>query len=281
MFQTWAISDAAIAEAVFPLVRLQSAGVEQKLLGERRGSIATVMVEGVLSPYGLWTSYRDGPGTSVSRLMQTVDELRRDPKVAAVAFLVNSPGGSSQLIPEAGDAIAGLTKSKPTAAFVQGGWCCSGAIWLASQTGRIFATRGATVGSIGSYIVATDTSTLADRIGVKIHVIRSTPLKGLGVPGEPVTDALRGEMQRLVDGSHALFRDALATGRKMTPEQLDAVATGQVWRADEAVRLRLVDSIVPSLDGAFAAAGWSGLLQSEAKSGKYQTSHNPLMPVLH
>ncbi len=106
MFQAWAISDAAIAETVFPLVRIQPGGAEQKLLGDLRGAVATVLIQGVLTPFGLWSSYRDGPGTSVSRLIQTVEELRRDPNVSAVAFLVDSPGGSSQLIPEAGDSIA-------------------------------------------------------------------------------------------------------------------------------------------------------------------------------
>ncbi len=75
-----------------------------------------------------------------------------------------------------------------------------------------------------------------------------------------MTDALRGEMQRIVDGSHAQFREALALGRKLSPEKLDAASTGQVWRAGEAVRLGLVDAVVPSLDGAFAAAGWTALL---------------------
>ncbi len=260
MIQTWLSADAGMVEAVSPLVRIQPAGTMQNLLKPPRGSVAIVTVQGILTAFGLDSPYRGGTGTSTAALIEQVDSLRISPDIMAVAFLIDSPGGQSMLIPEAADAIKDLAKSKPTVSIISGGWACSAAFWLASQTGKIFATRGSLIGSIGSYVAAVDSSGLHEKIGLKVVVVRSSPLKGSLTPGEPINDAVRSDLQRIVDATQSQFREALASGRKLAGERMSAVETGQVWRAAEAQKLGLIDGIVSGFDSAIASAGWTALL---------------------
>lgn len=257
MIECWSCADAAIVQAVAPMVRLEPAGKTRNLATIGPGSIRVVPVSGVLTPYGIDGEYRGGAGTAVADLIETVNRLTTDPNVGGVVFDFNSPGGSSTLIPEAVDAIRALSFEKPTLSLVQGGFCCSGAIFLAAGTRQIFATRGAVVGSIGTYIAVADTSKLAEKVGIQVHVIRSTPLKGLGVPGEPITDAFRAELQRFVDTINADFLEAISIGRRLKGDRLDAIATGQVWRGQKLVQLGLVDGIVPNPAAAYRRAGWA------------------------
>lgn len=256
MMECWSCADAAIVQAVAPMVRLEPAGKSRNLATFGPGSVRVVPVSGVLTPYGIDGEYRGGAGTAVADLIETVKALAADPNVKGVVFDINSPGGSSTLIPEAVDAIRALTAEKPTMSLVQGGFCCSGAMFLASGTRQIFATRGAVVGSIGTYIAVADTSKLAEKVGIQVHVVRSTPLKGLGVPGEPITDAFRAELQRFVDMVNADFLNAITIGRGLKGDRLDAIATGQLWRGQKLVQLGLVDGIVSNPAAAFQRAGW-------------------------
>lgn len=279
MMGCWTCGDAALVNAAAPLLKIEADRPPKNLSSKGAGSVRVVNITGLLTPFGLIDFIRGGMGTAVADLIDTVRKLAADSTVGAVVFLIDSPGGSSTLMPEAADEIRALSAVKPTISIVAGGYLCSGAYLLASATGMIFATRGSIVGSIGTYIVAVDSSNLHEKIGLQVHVIRSTPLKGLGIPGEPISDPYRAELQRFVDSINRDFLDVVSVGRNLKGDRLAAVATGQFWRGQELVKLGLVDAIVPNEAAAFKAAGWDGgahsLMAETPKGAVPNSDHVP------
>ena len=67
------------------------------------------------------------------------------------------------------------------------------------------------------------------------------------------TPAQSKQFQDDIARNYQYFLKLVAAGRHMTVEQADAVAQGRVWTGDQAVKLKLVDSL-GGLDDAMAAA---------------------------
>ena len=127
----------------------------------------------------------------------------------------------------------------------------SAAYKAASQAGRLSANEPAFIGSIGVYQVVEDTSEMAEKMGVKVHVISTGEFKGAGVPGAPVTDAVLQDVQNEVDALNELFMKAVAKGRHMDIRTVRKLADGRVHIAAKAQSLGLIDA-VESFDDALA-----------------------------
>ena len=69
----------------------------------------------------------------------------------------------------------------------------------------------------------------------------------------PFTPDERQKMLEQMQGTYESFVEKAAAGRKMTPEQIDAVGQGRVWTGRQARDLGLVDEL-GGLDRALAVA---------------------------
>jgi ClpP class serine protease len=67
------------------------------------------------------------------------------------------------------------------------------------------------------------------------------------------TPAQSKQFQDDIQRNYQYFLKLVAAGRHITVEQADAVAQGRVWTGDQAIKLKLVDSL-GGLDEAMAAA---------------------------
>lgn len=123
--------------------------------------------------------------------------------------------------------------------------CASAAYWIASQCSQVFATGGATVGSIGVMAAIDDTSRAKKNSGNDSIVLRSSELKGAG--NGAVTPNQIQDMQRVVMAHDAKFKSAVKSGRSGI--DMDKVGTGQVWQGQSAnsdpsaLDLGLIDGI--------------------------------------
>jgi protease-4 len=120
----------------------------------------------------------------------------------------------------------------------------SAAVWATIFAQRIFATRVTQVGSIGVVAEIVDSSGAAAQEGFKVHILSTGAYKGLGAPGTPVPPELLAEVQTIVDGIGREFFGAVRQGRHLSQARLDAVTTGQVWLAPQAMTLGLVDELM-------------------------------------
>ncbi|WP_425396516.1 signal peptide peptidase SppA [Aeoliella sp.] len=226
-------------------------------------------------------------------VMDQIDRVRKDENVVAVVLRINSPGGTvtysdylhhklRQLAD--GTIRTGKVEGKELPIVVSmGSVCASGGYYLASAVGdtpdSIFAEPATITGSIGVIIPHYDFSGTLEDWNIKDDSIVSHKLKDMGSPTKPMTPEEREIFQTLVDDMLAEFKEKIKDGRpafKANPEDLDAVATGQVFTAQQAKELGLVDQ-VDYLDAALARA--ADLAEKDMKTVRCVQYKKPPAPL--
>lgn len=186
-----------------------------------------------------------------------IDRVREDSDVVGVVVRINSPGGTvtgSDYIYHHLRALKVEREKKKEEPFPlvvsMGSICASGGYYVAMAVGdqknAIFAEPTTWTGSIGVIIPHFDLSGALNGIGANDDSIASGPLKQMGTPTRPMTEEERKILQNLVDESFKGFKEVVASGRpkfKQDSAALDAVATGQIFTAKQALERGLVDQI--------------------------------------
>lgn len=191
-------------------------------------------------------------GTSTVQLRRDVRAAAADPTVSAILLDIYSPGGAVAGTYDLAADIKAATRKKPVWAHVNE-LGASAAYWLASQADAIYANSPtAMIGSIGTVLTVYDVSQAAERDGIKAMVFRTGPLKGVGAPGDAITEEQAAYFQRMVNETQTHFDEAVRKGRGLSAAQLAAVRTGGVFSAAEALDKKLIDGI-RSLDATLAA----------------------------
>lgn len=207
-------------------------------LAVSRDGIAVISLAGTLMKQA--SSFSSSTSTVEAR--RKVRDAKSRADVLGALFVIDSPGGTVAGNQALADDIAALQAVKPTAAFIED-LGASAAYWLASQTGHIATNATGLVGSIGTFMAVRDTSKAAEDMNIKVHVIRAGALKGAGTPGTEITDEMLAAWQQMVNQLNDQFVGAVSNGRKMTVEQVLAIADGRVFVGQEALKNGLVDAV--------------------------------------
>ncbi|MGB6174970.1 MAG: signal peptide peptidase SppA [Methylocella sp.] len=173
------------------------------------------------------------------KLIQKIEDSKA---AEAVLISIDSPGGTTSGAELLYDAIRRLSAKKPTVAVV-GSMAASGGYIAALGTDRIVALGNALVGSIGVLVQYPNFAKLLDTVGVKIEDVKSSPLKASPNGFEPTSPEARAALAALVGDSFTWFKSLVKERRKMTDEQLAAVADGRVFTGRQGVDLHLVDRL--------------------------------------
>jgi protease IV len=175
-------------------------------------------------------------------IANALKRAREDSTIKAVIFRIETGGGSSL----AADVIlreAILTaKAKPLIVSM-GSAAASGGYYAAVSGGTIFANPATITGSIGIFYGKVDVVGLLGRLGVGIEQFRTAPRADAESFYRPFTDEERRELGVKVKQFYDLFIARVAEGRKMKPEDVDAVARGRVWIGAQAIDRKLVDRL--------------------------------------
>jgi signal peptide peptidase SppA len=204
-----------------------------------QNGIAVIELRGTLMKSE--SSFSESTSTVAARA--AVRQAVRDPKVSAILFLIDSPGGTVAGTSDLAAEIQAASAQKPTAAYIED-LGASAAYWVASQADTISTGPTGIVGSIGTFMAVRDTSAAAEKMGLKVHVVKAGAHKGSGTPGAAVTDEHLAEYQRMVNDLNAQFvQGALVNGRGMSAEQAATIADGRVHVGEQAKALGLVDAV--------------------------------------
>lgn len=179
---------------------------------------------------------------STNRLRRELRLAAAEPAVKGVLLYINSPGGSAAGMGDLERDLLKTAAAKPVWSYIED-IGCSGALWAAARTGRIYAEPMAFIGSIGVYSVVYDQSGQAEREGIKVHVLSTGKYKGAGVPGSTITEEQLADWQKSVEDINRFFLAAVSEGRKLSPEDTAALADGRSHIAAEAKKLNLIDEI--------------------------------------
>jgi signal peptide peptidase SppA len=201
--------------------------------------IAQIEIRGVMmkSPSSL-----DGGTSSVQARMQ-IRAARRDPAVLGVMLVMDTPGGTVKGNSDLCADVADFAAAKPIYAFIED-MCASAGVSVASQATKRYAnTDRAIYGSMGTYGVLVDSSAMAEKLGVKVHVVKAGEFKGVGEPGTAVTNAQLAEHQRLINAMNDDYVAMIAKGLRKSPAAIRELADGRVIFAADAVRAGLIDGV--------------------------------------
>lgn len=204
------------------------------------GKVAVVPVEGTL--------------TAERGVAETLRRYRQDGSVEGVVLKIRSPGGSvgaTQAVYRELRAFRG--EDRPVVAWI-GDVGASGGYYAALAADSIYALPGSITGSIGVIVQIPNAQGALEKIGLRMNVVKSGPLKDAGSPFRALGEEDREVFRQLVDDAYGQFLDAVVEGRGMARERARQLADGRVVSGERAVELGLVDG-VSTFSGALDVAG--------------------------
>ncbi len=197
---------------------------------------------GVVTIAGTITDGEGGPGSAAGDTVSGLIYDALDNKdLKALVVRVDSPGGSVMASEKIRLAINAAKAKKIPVIVSMANLAASGGYWISMPADVIFADPATITGSIGIFGVIPSAEAGLAKIGVNADGVKTTPLSG-----EP--DVLNGfspEFDRVaqsaIENGYNQFLTRVATARKKTLAQVDAVAQGRVWAGGTARELGLVD----------------------------------------
>ena len=217
--------------AVFSLVYLTlHAGGNESAFGGFGDRIGVVDLDGVIL----------SPQPVVGELKKFAD----DSSIKAIILHVNSPGGGVAASEEICREVKRIhdQKKKPIVVSIETVGA-SGAYYIASASGKIYADKGSIVGSIGVIAQWINYGDLLKWAKLKDVVLKTGEFKDTGNPARDLTPAERAYMQSLIDNMFGQFVQAVADGRGLKFDDVKVIADGKVWTGQQALSMKLIDQV--------------------------------------
>lgn len=186
------------------------------------------------------------------RFAEIIQKIRKDEDVKAVVLRVNSPGGSV-LASEKIKAQIDSLKVPVIASY--GDYAASGGYWISAGCDYIYADASTITGSIGVFSMVPDLKkTVNEKLHINITSVTSNKHTDMYDMMRPLDNQEVAQMQASVEQIYDRFTQIVADGRKMTVEEVDAIAQGRVWSGTQALGIGLVDAIGTLEDAIIHAA---------------------------
>ncbi|NJM78977.1 MAG: signal peptide peptidase SppA [Flavobacterium sp.] len=175
-------------------------------------------------------------------IKRSLKEAREDDDVKAIVLRVDSPGGSALTSELIWREIEITKKVKPVVVSM-GNVAASGGYYIACNADKIFAEPNTITGSIGVFGMLPNMNQLAKNIGINAEQVQTHKNASGYSLFEPLNEDFKMFTQEGVESIYTTFLSRVATGRKMTTEQVDAIAQGRVWTGTDALKNGLVDEL--------------------------------------
>jgi protease IV len=202
-------------------------------------------------------------GITARSLVNDVNAAVENPKVKAIVLRVDSPGGdalASDIIAEAFKKAKGKKPIIVSQGYVAG----SGGYWLSMYADTIVAAPTTITGSIGvaggwlyNKSAKEWLGLSTDHVQVGAHADLGfgarMPLIGIGLPDRNLTGEERAKMEKIMKHYYKEFVAKVASGRKKSVQEIEAVAEGHFYSGYEGKDKGLVD-VLGGLETAVAIA---------------------------
>jgi protease-4 len=202
-----------------------------------RGNIGVITLTGAIAETG-GDALQAVDGITPYKVRKLLQQAEDNGQIAAVVLRLNSPGGSVGASQE----IAALIRDFPRPVVVSmADTATSGGLYISVFADRVVAQAGTITGSIGVITSHIYLGELFERLGITAEIVTAGEHKGLFA--EPLTPERRELLQDLLDDLHTQFIGSVAEGRKLAPEKVREMATGEVFTGARAQALGLVDRL--------------------------------------
>ncbi|MBC7642191.1 MAG: signal peptide peptidase SppA [Flavobacterium sp.] len=175
-------------------------------------------------------------------MRRSLQEARKDNDIKAVVLRINSPGGNALTSDLIWREIEITKKFKPVVVSM-GNYAASGGYYIACNADKIFAEPSTITGSIGVFGTLPNFTTAANRLGINTVQVKTHENASEYSPFVTLDEKFKAFTLEGVEHIYNVFVNRVAVGRKMTPENVDAIAQGRVWSGTDAKKIGLVDEL--------------------------------------
>jgi protease-4 len=179
-------------------------------------------------------------GVQSGPFVKAMRKYADDKDVKAVVLRIDSPGGSALASDKMWHAVRRVVKRKPVIVSV-GDMAASGGYYIACAGTEIFASPSSIVGSIG----VVGGKIVVDKLAAELGVHAASLTRGRNAnwlsPTSRFSDSERAALQRALDDTYGIFVSRVREGRKLSDEQISAVAEGRIMSGKRATEGHLVD----------------------------------------
>lgn len=188
--------------------------------------------------------YGEGSPTLMGQttMNKALVSAREDNTVKAIVLRINSPGGSALTSDLIWREVEKTAAVKPVVVSISD-IAASGGYYIATPATYIVADKTAITGSIGVFGTLPNASAIAKEWGINSYSVGTHERSFTYSVVQPLSDSFRAELQDGIERTYDLFIERVATGRGMTPEEVDAISQGRVWSAQDGLEVGLVDEI--------------------------------------
>ncbi len=210
---------------------------------EPQRAVAVVVVDGTItdgesSPGGLLS----GAATGAKTVVEALEKAAETRSIKAVVLRVDSPGGSAFASDEIWRGVERVKLAGKPVVVSMGGYAASGGYYVAAGADSIWAEPSTVTGSIGVYGGKVNLEGLFGKLGINTETTARGRNASMFSMSRPMDDIEYAALDRLIGETYEQFKDRVATGRNLPPEQVELVARGRVWSGARAKEKGLVDS---------------------------------------
>jgi protease-4 len=201
-------------------------------------------------------------GIKARQLVKDVEAAAKDPRIKAVVFRIDSPGGDALASDIVAEALRKCREKKPVIVS-QGLVAGSGGYWLSMYGDTIVAAPNTITGSIGVIGYWLFNKELKQKLGVATDHVQDGAHADLGygfpfpligtLPDRNLTDQERARIEDFITAFYREFVAKVAAGRRTTVEAIEPIAQGRVWSGSDGREKGLVD-VLGGLDDAIRIA---------------------------
>ncbi len=187
-----------------------------------------------------------GDDTSIGseRIAKALRKARKDDKVKAVVFRINSPGGSTLASDVIMREVLLLKEAGKPVIASYGNLAASGGYYISCIADKIVAQPTTITGSIGVFgLFFTGEELLNDKIGIRYDRVKTSEYADMGSLDRELNEGERKYFQNMVDYFYGRFLGLVAEGRNLDSLFVDEVGQGRVWTGIQALELGLVDTL--------------------------------------
>lgn len=186
-------------------------------------------------------------------MVNEIEKLRKDDKIKAVVFRVNSGGGSAYASEQIWKAITDLKKVKPVVVSM-GDMAASGGYYISCNASKIIAQPTTITGSIGIFGMFPNFKGTSEKLGLDFDAVKTHRYSDFGNVTRPMDESEKSMLQAYIDRGYDTFLTRCADGRNIPKDTLEKYAEGRVWTGNQALKIGLVDGLGNLLTAIEAAA---------------------------
>jgi protease-4 len=241
-----------------PLILLAEIG--RKPEPSEKPEVALIQAEGVIADGDGGTSPLGESGVGSDTMRRDLRIASRDKNIKAIVLRIDSPGGSalaSEMIWQAVRRVHDEAK-KPVIVSI-GSMAASGGYYIATSGDYIFADRAAIVGSIGVVGGKFVLKDLYDKLGLTTETYAHGQNADLFSSTTKFTERQRKMMRAWMQETYDQFTQRVMSTRSGKIKDIDQVARGRIFLAQQARELGMVDALGGCDDAIAYAAKEAGL----------------------